>query len=147
MWYFITYALLAVWVFFDATKRKNHIIGWPLVTIILGPIALPVYLSKRHLKEGEIREGGTAWNVLKNFVLFWTLTLAVFAFADFVSVANFTLQSTNGAAQVGAAIGGVLGLGFIGFIWFIVSIAALVLGLILKKSSIVEKGPTGPLAT
>ena len=147
MWYLIVDALLAVWVFFDATKRKNHIIGWPLVTVILGPIALPVYLAKRHLKEGEIREGGTAWNVLKNFVLFWTLTLAVFAFADFVSVANFTLQTTNEAAQVGAAIGGVLGLGFIGFIWFIVTIAALVLGLFLKKSSVVEKGPTGPLAT
>ncbi len=147
MWYLIVDTLLAIWVFFDATKRKNHIIGWPLVTVILGPIALPVYLAKRHLKEGEIREGGTAWNVLKNFVLFWTLTLAVFAFADFVSVANFTLQSTNGADQFGAIIGVALSLVVTGFIWFIVSIAALVLGLILKKSSIVEKGPTGPLAT
>ena len=32
-------------------------------------------------------------------------------------------------------------------IWvFVVAVAALVLGMFLKKSSVVEKGPTGPLA-
>ena len=30
--------------------------------------------------------------------------------------------------------------------WFIPMICALMLGFFLKKSSIVEKGPTGPLA-
>jgi len=50
------------------------------------------------------------------------------------------------AEQAGAAIGATLGLGMIFGLWFIVLVGALVLGLFLKKSGIVEKGPTGPLA-
>jgi len=44
------------------------------------------------------------------------------------------------------AIGATIGLGIIFLLWFIFLVVALVLGLFLKKSSIVEKGPTGPLA-
>lgn len=146
MWYFILYAVIAVWVFTDAKKRMNHIVGWPLATFILGPIVLPVYFAKRNLKADEIREGGTGWNVLKNFALFWTITMVVAGIAGMVSVSDVVQKAGSEAEQAGAAIGATLGLGMIFGLWFIVFVGALVLGLFLKKSSIVEKGPTGPLA-
>lgn len=146
MWYFILYAVFAVWVFTDAKKRMNHIVGWPLATFILGPIVLPVYFAKRNLKKDEIREGGTGWNVLKNFALLWTITMVVAGIAGMVSVSDVVQQAGSEAEQAGAAIGATLGLGMIFGLWFIVLVGALVLGLFLKKSSIVEKGPTGPLA-
>ena len=74
MWYFVLYLIFAAWVFTDAKKRKNHPVGWPAATAVLGPIVLPVYFAKRNLQAGEVREGGTGWNVIKNFALFWTLT-------------------------------------------------------------------------
>ena len=59
--------------------------GWPAATLVLGPVVLPVYFVKRNLKAGEVREGGTGWNVIKNFALFWTLTVAVGAIAGMVN--------------------------------------------------------------
>ena len=147
MWYFVLYAIFAVWVFTDAKKRMNHQVWWPLTTFLLGPLVLPVYFAKRNLKEGEVREGGTGWNVLKNFALFWTITMVVAGIAGMVSVSDVVQQAGSEAEQAGAAIGATLGLGMIFGLWFIVLVAALVLGLFLKKYSIVEKGPTGPLAT
>jgi len=146
MWYFVLYAIFAIWVFADAKKRMNHVVGWPLATFLLGPIVLPFYFAKRNLKEGEVREGGTGWNVLKNFALFWTITMVVAGIAGMVSVSDVVQQAGSEAEQAGVAIGATLGLGMIFGLWFIVLVAALVLGLFLKKSSIVEKGPTGPLA-
>lgn len=70
MWYFVLYLAFAVWVFADAKKRMNHPMGWPAATLVLGPVVLPVYFAKRNLKAGEVREGGTGWNVIKNFALF-----------------------------------------------------------------------------
>ncbi|MFC1561661.1 hypothetical protein ACFL4Q_01530 [candidate division KSB1 bacterium] len=147
MWYFVLYAIFAVWVFFDAKKRMNQVVGWPLATFLLGPLVLPVYIAKRNLKEGEVREGGTGWNVLKNFALFWTITMVVAGVVGIVGISEVAQQTTSEAEQAGVAIGATLGLGMIFILWFIVVVAALVLGMFLKKSSIVEKGPTGPLAT
>ena len=130
--YFVVYAILAIWVFFDARKRKNNVIGWPGATVFAGPLVLPVYLAKRHLKEGEVREGGTGWNVLKNFALFWTLTMVFFGIVVVVAASS----QADGAS---AALGATLGLGMLGFVWFSVLVAALVLGLFLKKASVVEK--------
>lgn len=48
--------------------------------------------------------------------------------------------------EAGAAIGTGIGIMMIGFLWFVGAISALVLGMFLKKNSIIEKGPTGALA-
>lgn len=147
LWYFVLYAIFAVWVFTDAKKRMNHAVGWPLSTFLLGPIVLPVYLANRNLKEGEVREGGTGWNIIKYFALFWTITMVIGGIAGMVNVSDVVQKAGSEAEQAGAAIGVALGLGMMFGLWFIVLVAALVLGLFLKKSSIVEKGPTGPLVT
>lgn len=146
MAYFVLYLIFAVWVFIDAKKRMNNVVGWPLMTVVLGPVVLPVYLAKRNLKEGEVREGGTGWNVLKNFALFWTITIVVVGFVVLGGVSQVSQQATSEAEQTGVAIGAALGLGMIAALWFFVLVAALVLGMFLKKSRMVEEGPTGPLA-
>ncbi len=55
-------------------------------------------------------------------------------------------NASSGAEQAGAAIGTAIGMGMIIGLWFVVLVGALVIGLFLKKSSIIEKGPTGALA-
>ncbi|MDI3548179.1 MAG: hypothetical protein PWR10_1831 [Halanaerobiales bacterium] len=146
MWYFIVYGLFAVWVFWDARKRKNNLWAWPLTTFFLGPIILPFYFAKRNLKDGEVREGGTGWNVLKNFALLWTLTMFIAGIAGMIGAGSIVEEAATETEQAGAIIGAGLGLGMIFMLWFIPMIIAIIIGVFLKKSSIVENGPTGPLA-
>ena len=141
MWYWLLYGVLAVWVLGDAAARKANGILWAVGTLLLGPLILPVYLAKRSLKSGEVREGGTAWNVLKNFAILWTVLMAIVAVISLVAVGQHTLKAQGEAEQTGAALGTVLGLGVIGAFWFFPMVGALVLGLMLKKSSVVERGP------
>lgn len=147
MWYWILNIAIGLWVLNDARTRKvENAIGWALGTCLLMIIFLPYYLAKRNLKAGEIREGGTAWNLIKSFAVFWTLLMTTAGIAGMVSAGKVVTDAGSEAAQAGAAIGTALGLGMIGGLWFVVLVGALVLGLFLKKSSQVEKGPTGALA-
>lgn len=146
MSYIILNAIFAVWVYLDANKRLNHTIGWPMATVIAGPIVLPIYFAKRNLKAGETREGGTGWNVIRSFAFFWTITMTVLGIAGMATVSNIVNNATSQAEQAGAAIGATLGLGMMFITWLIVLISALIVGLFLKKSNIVENGPTGALA-
>jgi len=145
-WYFLIYAIVAAWVFFDAKKRGNNAPAWAAATFILGVIIAPYYLAKRYLLAGETREGGVAWNILRYFALFWTLTMILAAIGGIGAISSSAPTHGNEYEQAGYAIGATIGIGMILTLWFIVLVAALVLGMFLKKSSIVEKGPTGPLA-
>lgn len=147
MWYWILNAVIALWVFFDARKRKmNQPALWAIGTFFIMVAVIPFYFAKRHLKDGEVREGGTAWNVIKSFAIFWTVLMAVAGIVGMMAAGEFVNKTTTEAEQVGAALGTALGMGMIFGLWFIVLAGALVIGLFMKKSSIVEKGPTGPLA-
>lgn len=146
MAYFILYLLFALWVFYDASKRKNNQFGWSIGTFLLGPIVLPVYFAKRNLKAGEVREGGTAWNILKNFALFWTITMVIAGIAGMIGAGDVISSSQDEYEKAGAIIGTGIGMAFLGMLWFFPMIFALILGFFLKKSSVVEKGPTGKLA-
>jgi hypothetical protein len=140
------YAIVAIWVFLDAKKRGNNAPAWGIATFIIGVIVAPYYLAKRYLLAGEIREGGVAWNVMRYFAIFWTLTMILLAIGALGAVSSDMPRYGSDAEMAGYAIGTTIGIGMILALWFIVLVAALVLGLFLKKSSIVEKGPTGPLA-
>lgn len=145
MLYFIVYGIIAIWVLFDAKKRKNNMFGWGIGTLFIGPILLPFYFAKRNLKKNEVREGGTGWNVLKNFALVWTITMFIFGITGFIGSSSVINQSATGAEQVGAVIGTGLGMGIIFLAWFVPMISALIIGMFLKKSSVVEEGPSGDL--
>jgi hypothetical protein len=148
MWYWVLNLVIAIWVFSDARSRKvDNPIGWSLGCVLLMIVFLPYYFAKRNLKPGEVREGGTAWNVLKSFSLFWTLMMGVAGIAAIFAAGKVVNSASSGAEQTGAAIGTMLGMGMIGTLWFVILLAALVLGMFLKKSSIVEQGPTGALAS
>ncbi len=147
MWYIVLYGLFAIWVLVDGLKREAKAIPWAIGTLLLGPVVLPVYVAKRPLHSGEVREGGVGWNVLRNFALFWTVLMTVAAVWGMIAVSEQTATLQTEAERAGAAVGTALGLGMIAVLWFVPMVGALVLGLFLKKASIVEKGPTGPLAS
>ena len=145
MWYFIVYGLFAIWVLFDAKKRNNNMFGWAIPSFILGPIFLPIYLAKRNLKKGEVREGGTGWNILKNFALLWTITMFIAGVSGLAGAGSVIDQSQTAAEEAGAIIGTGLGMGLLFGVWFIPMLIAIIIGFFLKKSSVVEEGPTGKL--
>ena len=145
MWYFIVYGIFAIWVLFDAKKRNNNMFGWAIPTFVLGPFFLPFYFAKRNLKKGETREGGTGWNILKNFALLWTITMFIAGISGLTGAGSVIDQSQTAAEEAGAIIGAGLGMGLLFGLWLIPMLIAIIIGFFLKKSSVVEEGPTGEL--
>lgn len=147
MWYWILNIVISLWVFFDAQSRKmDQSVLWGIGAFFIMILVVPFYFAKRSLRDGEVREGGTAWNVIKSFAIFWTLLMFVAGIAGMMAVGSVVNNASSGAEQAGAAIGSAIGMGMIIGLWFVVLVGALVIGVFLKKSSIVEKGPTGALA-
>jgi len=146
MWpYAVLYAVCAIWVLSDAAQRRMNWILWATGSLFLAPIAVPLYLAKRSLKPGENREGGTAWNALRNFAVAWTLLMAFVAIMALIHVGQETATIQSDAGRAGAAIGTAIGLGMIAALWFFPMCGAVALGYFLKKPNQVEKGPTGTL--
>lgn len=145
MTYWLFNVVLAVWTFLD-TRKRNDSIGWVFAVVLVGVLALPVYLAKRSLRAGETREGGTGWNVLKNFALIWTIFMVISLIAGVINVSDQAATIADEWESAGYAIGATLGVGMLVGLWFFVMIAALVIGLFIKKSSVIETGPTGNIA-
>jgi hypothetical protein len=125
----LLYGLLAagaaVWTFVDAQRRMAPR-WWTAAAAIGGPLGIAAYFAFRPLREGESREGGSAWQLISKFIVAWTALLALaalwnlaFRFIDLVSL---------------------------GTLWAAVTVPALAVGLALKRST-VEHGPTGLLRT
>ena len=147
MWYWALNIAFALWVFFDARSRKmDQSVLWAVGTFLLMIFVIPCYFAKRPLKDGEVREGGTAWNVLKSFAIFWTVFMSAAGVSGMMVASDVANKASSGAEQAGVAIGTAVGMGMVVGLWFVVMVGALVFGVFLKKSSIVEKGPTGALA-
>ena len=141
MWYWCLYGLLAAWVLYDARQRDTTSLIWAAGTLIFGPVIFPVYVAKRPLKHGEVRAGGAAWNILRNFALYWHLPMIVLAFAvtsTFIET-NRLLETYNPSAKY--STGATLCLALIGIMWGIPIASALLLGLCFKDSSAVDRGP------
>lgn len=144
MWYWYLYATLAVVFVSDAVSRglRGQSLGWGIGILLLGPVVLPIYLAKRPIKEGEVREGGAGWNGLKHFALQWTLLTVIYA----VSVIFDAAEQTRGvSAEVERAAvyrGEAEKMMVIAALWFFTILGALCLGLFLK-TSLVERGQAG----
>lgn len=146
MGYWVLSAALALWVCVDGMRRSGFSgIFWGVGTFLLAPLVLPVYFAVRPLREGETREGGKAWNVLKGFALTWTLLMVASGISGVMALseqAALTQEATD-AEKAGTAIGGVIGLMILAVVWFFPMVGAMLLGFFLRKSSVVERGPTG----
>jgi hypothetical protein len=147
MWWFLLDFAIGAWVYFDAKSRKiDQPILWAIGSVFLWIIVVPFYFAKRPLKSGEVREGGTAWNVIKSFAIFWTLLMFIIGVSGMMFVGDFISNPHSEAEQFGAAFGTAIGMSMLMGLWFFVMVGALVIGLFVKKTSIIEKGPTGALA-
>lgn len=143
MWWFAASICFGLWTLLDAKNRRQKRMVLPVLVFIFGPILIPVHIATRNLRDGEVREGGRAWNILKNFALYWTITCGVGLVFGLAAAGG--IESPDEYHAAGVAIGTGLSVLFIGMLWFFVTLSALILGLFLKKSSFVEKGPTGEL--
>jgi len=142
---YIVIIVACIFVLADARKRKAKALRWVIGTAFLSPIVIPLYLAQRPLKAGEIREGGTGWNVARFFAFYWT-TLMVTVAIDYSFRLSNQGQSLQGQAQqVGYTIGATIGFGMLFLLWFLPLMGAFVIGLFLRKASVIERGPTGPL--
>lgn len=100
-----------------------------------------MYLSKRRLRAGETRSGGLAWNLAKYFALFWTATFAVIFVADLIDAStSITIHDSTDKAATGIAFFVAVVLYFV--IWLIPVAVSLTTGFLLKKTSVVEQGPS-----
>lgn len=134
MWYLLILLipplLFAAWVGFDSHKRNEDTLINSLSAFVVAPIYVPIYYAKRNLKKDEIRKGGKKWNVLKSFAFVW----AIYAINSFVFSEQFGINQAD------------IGFFTLAMIWVFPVVGALALGFFFKKSSHVEKGPTGTLA-
>ncbi len=127
--------LFGIWVLIDAKQRNDKAGKWAFSAFILPPIFVPNYFSKRNLKKGEIRKGGANWHALRNFALYWSFFMLLIVL--FTSVSQFSF--------LGSVREDAFGLSTLALLWGIPAGGALLLGIILKKPSKIEEGPTGSL--
>lgn len=140
MAYLMLNAGIAIWMYFDGTRRRCAVVPWCALTIPLAAIAVPAYSAVRPLRKGEFRSGGVAWNALKSFVIVWTATIVAIALGRIVSRLFFDA----GAAEMydaEPAAAQSLGLGMLYLAWLLPAVGALILGFVLKNPSTIEQGP------
>lgn len=140
MFYFLVNIAVAVWMYFDGTKRRFNAVPWSLGATLLAVIVTPIYLAKRPLLEGEVREGGFAWNALKYFAVGWTILMLGSAFIGIINASTVVDHASSEAEQIGASIGVTLGLGLLCTIWFFPLAGTAALAFMLRKPSVIERG-------
>lgn len=143
MWYWVVAGLATIYVFWDANRRGNKAWAWAIPTVLVWPILVPIYRSRRFLLEGEQRVGGTTWALLKSFVVLWQILCIAWLSSYIVGVSTSVESTTSEAAAAGSIIGGTIGVGFIVGAWLSITVIVGVLGLFFKGGK-VEEGPTGP---
>ena len=134
--------VLAVWVGRDASRRQTQTAPflWGLGVLLVWILFLPLYLTKRPLKTGEVRSGGGGWNFMKYLAIVVTAYLPI---VMVLGLSDVVAQATSVEEAVALVVIFVL---MMGLVWVIFAGGVLLIGLILKKSSVIERGPTGTLA-
>ena len=134
--------VLAVWVSRDARRRQTQTAPflWALGVLLFWILFFPLYLAKRPLKAGEVRSGGRGWNFMKNLAVVVTAYVPVVVV---LGLADVAAQATSTEEAVALVLIFVL---LVGLMWVIFAGGILIIGVILHKSSSIERGPTGTLA-
>jgi hypothetical protein len=147
MWYILTNSILAALVMIDSTKREvKSPPMWGIATFLFGPFALALYLARRPLVADEIRSGGAVWNYSRYFAYGWSLVMFLLAISQV-----FHLNEQDGIMQTtlhwaGLTLSNKAGLLTHAKLWLLPVIGISFVGLIFRRRSILEIGPTGPLA-
>lgn len=72
----LIHLMLTICVLIDGHKLKSNVIPWAIGTTILGPIILPLYISKRPLNGCERRGCGKWRKLFKGLAVLWVLLWA-----------------------------------------------------------------------
>lgn len=134
--------LLGRWVYLDTAGRGvRNPIAWAIIVPISWLFMLPVYLARRPLLAGEVRTGGTWWNLLRAFAATYAVGVGLLGLR-YVRPALFGLVWTI-AAGTGAVMAS---LQFVGILLLIALpvVLALGVGMLLRKPT-TEVGPTASL--
>jgi hypothetical protein len=148
-WIWIVVSLcMGGWAILDARNRGSGQV-LPALSLLFGPLTMPVYFAVRNLRSREVRRGGLAWNILRNFSVFWSMICFLWV-NQWVIIGVAVMGSTGGRIEA-RDIDALTGLQDIGvqtilLAWLLGAGSALGLGLCLKDDGSVEKGPTGSLA-
>lgn len=134
--------VFTIWVVKDSLKRQKLAWGYAILSFLwMWWICLPFYFAGRKLLPGETREGGYGWNVCKFFLLLWSFLLGYCLLGGIMNMSEHVSgREMSDAAAAGAAIGASIGVGMFFCLWIGVAIPTLVIGLLLKKNSVVETG-------
>jgi hypothetical protein len=132
----------AIWVIIDSLKRGKLAWVHAIISFLwMWCFCLPFYFAGRKLLPGETREGGYWWNVCKFFLLLWSFLLGYCLVGGMVNVSNhLDGKEMDQWQSAGATIGVGLGLGMFFCLWVGVALPVFVIGLLLKKNTVVEKG-------
>jgi hypothetical protein len=148
-WVWIVVSLcMGSWAIRDARSRGSGQV-LPVLSLVFGPLTMPVYFAVRNLRPREVRRGGRAWNILRNFSVFWSL-ICFLLINQWVIIALAVMGSTRKQINVQDidAVTGIedIGVQTIMLAWLVGAGAALGAGLCFKDDDLVERGPTGELA-
>jgi hypothetical protein len=88
--------LLGRWVYLDTAARGvRNPIAWAIIVPISWIFMLPVYLARRPLVAGEVRAGGTWWNLLRAFAATYAVGTALLGLR-YARLALFGLDHRRG---------------------------------------------------
>lgn len=147
MWYWVLSVMLAGAVLVDARQRKvDRPEWWAAAALLFAWAIAPYYFSTRPLKTQETRTGGLGWNFCKAFAVVWTAFMAGAIVAAKAGTSAIVTQAGSSAEQTGTAFVSGVGMSMILGLWFFVLVGVIGIGAYLKKATVVEMGPTGPLA-
>src|SRR6056297_2989479 len=138
---------ITIFVGLDAYNRKNKWILWSIGVLLSWPIILPLYFSLRNLKEGETREGGLIWNIIKNYILIYSTNIFLVILLLLILPQNMGYLSNE--IFITEFAGFEISLSFIYYvifiIWLIPSLLFLMIGSFFKDDYSKETGPSGRL--
>lgn len=131
--------LLGRWVYLDTAARGvRNPIAWAIIVPVSWTFMLPFYLARRPLLAGEVRTGGTWWNLLRAFAATYAVGTALLVLRYF-RPALFglvrTIAARNSAVMASLQVVGIL------LLIALPAVLALGVGMLLRKPT-TEVGPT-----
>lgn len=132
----LTLAALGIWLYQDAERRQmKSPLAWVVLLVLLGPLALAIYWSRRPLFKGEYRVGGRLWVMTRSFVVALSAWLLMFAAVLSVWLSDIM----PGAVLFGIllTVGALVGGG-----WALLALILLLATWLLRDGRQAEVGPT-----